>query len=65
MALHITLKFLLLAATLGFAIDARVRLARAGLDERRHLRAMTWHVVGVTVLAVLLVAVGAGLRLVA
>jgi putative copper export protein len=62
LATHLTLKLLLLAATLGLAVDARVRLARAQLTPRARLRAMSWHVVAVTVLALLLVVVGVGLR---
>jgi len=53
-------KLLLLVATAGLAIHARLRLIPR-LDERR-LAPLAAHIVAVTVLAVLFVVVGAGFR---
>lgn len=53
-------KFALLAATLGLAVDARLRLVPR-LDESR-LVALAWHIIAVTVLSVLFVFAGAGFR---
>ena len=56
----IGLKLLLLAATVALAVDARVRLIpRLG---ENNLRALAWHIVPVSVLAVLFAVVGVGLR---
>ncbi len=57
---HVALKVLLLLLTLALAIHARLRLIPK-LDERT-LSTLAWHVVAVTVLAVLLVIVGVGFR---
>ncbi len=59
-ATHVTLKLLLLLLTLALAIHARVRLIPR-LDTRT-LPTLAWHVVAVTVLAVLFVIVGVGFR---
>ena len=56
----IALKFVLLAATIGLALDARLRLIPR-LDESR-LTSLAWHIAGVTTLSVLFVVVGAGFR---
>jgi putative copper export protein len=53
-------KLALLAATMGLAIHARTRVL-PDLDASK-LRALAWHIVPVTVMAVLLVLVGEGLR---
>ncbi len=58
---HIFVKLILLALTLALALDARLRLIPR-LDARR-LPSLAAHVVAVTVLAVLFVAVGAGIRI--
>jgi putative copper export protein len=55
---HVTLKLLLLLATLGLAVDARVRLPRRVLSAQARLRSLAAHVIAVTLLAVALVAVG-------
>lgn len=55
------LKLLFLAATLALAADARLRLLpRLAAGE---LRALAWHIVPVSVLAVLLAVAGVGIRL--
>jgi putative copper export protein len=59
-ATHIAVKLLLLAATLALAVDARLRIIPR-LDARS-LPSLAWHVVAVTVIAVLLVMLGVGLR---
>jgi putative copper export protein len=56
----IRLKLALLAATILLAIDARLRLV-PHLDARR-LPALAWHIVAVTVIAVLMLVAGAGIR---
>ena len=53
-------KFLLLALTVALHADARLRIGRLEADHR--LRSMAWHVVAVTILAVLFVVVGTALR---
>jgi putative copper export protein len=58
-ARHIMVKLLLLALTIALAVHARFRVL-PDLDEAK-LRALAWHVVPVTALAVLLAVVGAGL----
>ena len=60
-AIHVTLKLLMLAATLGLAVDAHLRLKGGPTEDT--LTSYAWHARAVTVLAVLLVAVGAGLRM--
>ena len=57
---HILAKLVLLAATVGLALHARLRVL-PGLDDKG-LSALAWHVIPVTILSVLLVAVGVGLR---
>jgi putative copper export protein len=56
---HVLAKLALLAATVGLAVHARLRVL-PDLDRER-LRLLAWHVVPVTVLAVLLVVVGVSL----
>ena len=56
----IGIKLLLLAATVAFAIDARLRII-PNLTESR-LRSLAWHIVPVTVISVLFVIVGLSLR---
>lgn len=57
----IGVKLLLLATTVGLAADARLRLIpRLG---EGNLRALAWHIVPVSVVAVLLAIVGVGVRL--
>jgi putative copper export protein len=53
-------KLLLLATTVGFALDARLRLIPR-LSER-NLNALAWHIVPVTLLSVLFVVVGVSFR---
>lgn len=57
---HVAAKLLLLAATLVLAVDARVRVIPRLTPER--LPSLAWHIVAVTVLAVLFVVVGVGFR---
>ncbi len=59
-AVHIFLKLALLAGTVGLAVDARLRLVHM-LDARK-MRALAFHIISVTVLAVLFLLVGASLR---
>ncbi len=59
-ASHVLLKLALLLVTLALAIDARLRLVPRLTRER--LPALAWHVGAVTVIAVLMVALGAGIR---
>ncbi|MDH3497057.1 MAG: CopD family protein [Gemmatimonadota bacterium] len=59
-ATHIFVKLVLLAATVALAAHARLRLLPR-LDAAR-LPALGWHIVPVTVLSVLFVVVGVGLR---
>ncbi len=56
----IAAKLLLLGITILFAIDARLRLIPR-LNEHR-LTAMAWHIVPVTIVSVLFVAVGVSFR---
>jgi len=56
----IALKLLLLAATLALAVHARLRVIPR-LSER-NLTLLAWHVIPVTILAVLLLAVGLSFR---
>ncbi len=53
-------KFVLLALTFGFAIDAKFRVL-PNLSEN-NLVAMAWHIVPVTVISILFVAVGVSFR---
>jgi len=53
-------KLLLLAATIGLAADARLRIIPRLSPER--MTSLAWHVVPVTVLAVLFVLVGVSFR---
>ena len=53
-------KLLLLAATVGLALDARLRLIPR-LSER-NLGALAWHIVPVTIVSVLFVVVGVSFR---
>lgn len=53
-------KLLLLAATVGLALDARLRLIPR-LSER-NLNALAWHVVPVTLIAILFVVAGVAFR---
>jgi len=53
-------KLALLAATVGLALSARLRVL-PGLDATG-LRTLAWHVVPVTILSVLFVIVGVGIR---
>lgn len=53
-------KVILLATTVGFALDARLRLIPR-LSER-NLDALAWHIVPVTLVAVLFVVVGVAFR---
>ncbi len=57
---HISLKLALLAITVVLAVDARFRLI-PNLDQRR-LGSLAAHILAVTVLAVLFVIVGTGIR---
>ena len=56
----IVAKLVLLAATVGLALHARLRVLPDLQADR--LRALAWHVVPVTVIAVLLVVAGLGIR---
>ena len=56
----IGIKLLLLAATIGLAIDARLRIIPQ-LNEDR-LTSLAWHIVPVTVISVLFVITGLSLR---
>lgn len=58
----LTIKVLLVVATLGLALDAKLRLG--GGPTRETMEAYAWHARTVTVLAVLLLAAGVGLRVV-
>lgn len=53
-------KLLLLATTVGFALDARLRLIPK-LSEK-NLGALAWHVVPVTIVSVLFIVVGVSFR---
>ncbi len=53
-------KLLLLATTVGFALDARLRLIPK-LSEK-NLTALAWHIVPVTIVSVLFVVVGVSFR---
>ena len=54
-------KLLLLAATLGLALHARLRLIPHLRDD--NLAPLAWHIRGITALAIAFVVVGAGIRL--
>lgn len=56
----VAFKLLLLAATLGLAADARLRLIPQ-LDESR-LASLAWHIAGITTPSVLFVITGVGFR---
>ena len=56
----IGIKLLLLAATIGFAVDARLRIIPKLTEER--LTSLAWHIVPVTVISVLFVITGLSLR---
>ncbi len=56
----ITAKLLLLAITVLFAVDARLRLIPK--LNKENLTAMAWHIVPVTIVSVLFVAVGVAFR---
>lgn len=56
----ISVKLILLALTVGFAVDARLRLIPK-LNEN-NLAALTWHIIPVTVISVLFVIVGVSFR---
>lgn len=56
----IAAKLALLAITIGFAIDARLRLIPNLTPEK--LRALAWHVIPVTIVSVLFVYVGVSIR---
>jgi putative copper export protein len=58
---HILIKLVLLGLTLALAVHARTRVL-PGLDAQR-LNALAWHIVPVTILAVLLAVFGAGIRM--
>lgn len=53
-------KLLLLAITIGFALDARLRIIPK--LSAQNLTALAWHIVPVTVVAVLFVVVGVSFR---
>jgi len=53
-------KFILLALTIGFAIDARLRVIPV-LSEK-NLKDMAWHIVPVTIFSVLFVIAGVSFR---
>ena len=54
-------KLFLLAATLGLALHARLRLIPHLRDD--NLAPLAWHIRGITALAIAFVVVGAGIRL--
>ena len=54
-------KLLLLAATVGLALHARLRLIPHLRDD--NLAPLAWHIRGITALAIAFVVVGAGIRL--
>ena len=54
-------KILLLAATVGLALHARLRLIPHLRDD--NLAPLAWHIRGITALAIAFVVVGAGIRL--
>lgn len=57
----IGVKLLLLALTVGLALDARLRIIPKLNDE--NLTSLAWHIVPVTVVAVLFLIVGASFRI--
>jgi putative copper export protein len=59
-ATYIFVKLLLLVATLALALHARLRLLPS-LDAAS-LKTLAWHIIAVTVLSVLFVVMGVGLR---
>lgn len=56
----VAIKLMLLALTVAFALDARLRVIPR--LSAANLNALAWHVIPVTVIAVLFVAVGVSLR---
>ncbi len=59
-ATHIAVKLILLALTVALAVDARVRIIpKLSADK---LTALAWHVIPVTIISVLFVMVGVGMR---
>jgi putative copper export protein len=56
----IALKLLLLALTIGLAVDARLRVIPKLSVQTLH--ALAWHIIAVTVIAVLFVATGVSFR---
>lgn len=56
----VSLKLLLLATTVAFAVDARLRLIPKLSEE--NLSALAWHVVPVTLLSIAFVVVGVSFR---
>ena len=56
----LALKFVLLALTVGFAIDARFRVI-PNLSEK-NLKVMAWHIVPVTIFSILFVFAGVSFR---
>jgi putative copper export protein len=59
-ASHIGVKLLLLLLTVAFAIDARVRIIPRLRAET--LPALAWHIIPVTIVSILFVVVGVGMR---
>ncbi len=57
----ITLKFILLGLTLGLALHARLRLI-PNISEK-NMNYLAWHILSVTILSVLFVIVGVGIRI--
>ena len=60
MSTHIVLKLALLACTLGLALHARLRLVPNLAED--NLRYLAGHIIAVTILSVLFVLVGVGIR---
>jgi len=56
----LAMKFILLALTIGFAVDAKFRVIPSLSDK--NLVAMAWHIVPVTILSVLFVVAGVSFR---
>ena len=57
----ITLKFIFLGLTLGLALHARLRLI-PNVNEKNMVY-LAWHIISVTILALLFVIVGVGIRI--
>ena len=58
-SVYVSLKLVLLAATIALAVDARLRVVPSlGPDN---LASFAYHIVGITIIAVLFVVVGVGL----